>query len=54
MARAGRYREVHPEGKSSKDPAPLKVKEVRVDKHRYIIFAVVEDEFNIQHSNTEY
>lgn len=24
MPRAGRYREVHPEGKSSKDPAPLK------------------------------
>jgi transposase len=37
MPRAGRYREVHPEGKSSKDPAPLKVKEVRVDKHRYIL-----------------
>lgn len=28
MPRAGRYREVYPEGKSSKDPAPLKVKEV--------------------------
>jgi transposase len=37
MPRAGRYREVYPEGKSSKDPAPLKVKEVRVDKHRYIL-----------------
>jgi transposase len=37
MPRAGRYREVYPEGKSSKDPAPLKVKEVWVDKHRYIL-----------------
>ena len=37
LARAGRYREVYPEGKSSKDPAPLKVKEVSVDKHRYIL-----------------
>ena len=37
MLRAGRYREVYPEGKSSKDPAPLKVKKVWVDKHRYIL-----------------
>jgi transposase len=37
LARAGRYREVYPEGKSSKDPAPLKAKEVWVDKHRYIL-----------------
>jgi transposase len=37
LPRAGRYREVYPEGKSSKDPAPLKVKEVRVDDHRYIL-----------------
>jgi transposase len=37
LPRAGRYREVYPEGKSSKDPAPLKVKEVWVDKHRYIL-----------------
>ena len=34
---AGRYREVYSEGKSSKDPAPLKVKEVWVDDHRYIL-----------------
>jgi hypothetical protein len=37
LPRAGRYREVYAEGKSSKDPAPLKVKEVRVDNHRYIL-----------------
>ena len=37
LARAGRYREVHPEGKSSKDPSPLKVKEVWVGDNRYIV-----------------
>ena len=28
LSRAGRYREVHPEGVSTKDPSPLKVKDV--------------------------
>jgi transposase len=28
LSRGGRYREVHPEGSSAKDPSPLKVKEV--------------------------
>jgi len=37
LSRAGRYREVYPEGVSSKDPSPLKVKEVLVDDRRYII-----------------
>jgi len=37
LSRAGRYREVHPEGLSSKDPSPLKVKEVLVDGRRYIV-----------------
>ena len=37
LARGGRYREVHPEGMSSKDPSPLKVKEVTVEDRRYII-----------------
>jgi transposase len=37
LSRAGRYREVYPEGASSKDPSPLKVKEVMVDGHRYIV-----------------
>jgi transposase len=37
ISRAGRYREVHPEGSSAKDPSPLKVKEVMVDGRRYIV-----------------
>jgi hypothetical protein len=37
LSRAGAYREVHLEGKSSKDPAPLKVKEVMVNGRRYIL-----------------
>lgn len=37
LSRAGRYREVYPEGQSSKDPSPLKVKEVNVDNRRYVV-----------------
>ena len=37
LSRAGRYREVHPEGVSAKDPSPLKVKDVIVDGNRYIV-----------------
>ena len=37
LARAGRYRVVHPERQTSEDPAPLKVKEVRVEGRRYIV-----------------
>ena len=37
LSRAGRYQEVYPEGVSSKDPSPLKVKEVIVDDRRYIV-----------------
>lgn len=37
LSRAGRYREVHPEGKPGKDPSPLKVKEVRVGERHYIV-----------------
>jgi transposase len=37
LSRAGRYQEVVPEGVSSKDPAPLKVKEVLVEGKRYIV-----------------
>ena len=37
LSRAGRYREVHPEKDSSKDPSPLDVKEVMVDGSRYIV-----------------
>lgn len=37
LSRSGRYREVHPEGSSSKDPSPLEVKEVMVEGRRYIV-----------------
>jgi transposase len=37
LSRAGRYREVYPEGISSKDPSPLKVKEVNIGENRYIV-----------------
>lgn len=37
LSRAGRYREVHPEGKPGKDPSPLKVKEVWVEERRYVV-----------------
>jgi hypothetical protein len=37
LSRAGRYREVRPEGTLSNDPSPLKVKEVMVDGSRYIV-----------------
>jgi transposase len=37
LSRAGRYREVYPEGHTAKDPSPLKVKEVMVAGMRYIL-----------------
>jgi hypothetical protein len=37
LGRAGRYQEVFPERQASKDPAPLKVKEVKVGGRRYIV-----------------
>jgi len=37
LARAGRYRVVHPPRVKSDDPSPLKVKEVWVDDRRYIV-----------------
>jgi hypothetical protein len=37
LSRAGRYRVVHPERVNSDGPSPLKVKEVWVDKRRYIV-----------------
>jgi len=37
LNRAGRYQEIYPEGSKSKDPAPLKVKEVWHDGKRYIV-----------------
>lgn len=37
LSRGGRFREVYPESPSKKDPSPLKVKEVIVNDHRYIV-----------------
>ena len=37
LARAGRYRVVHPKRLQSDDPSPLKVKEVWVEERRYIV-----------------
>ena len=37
LARAGRYHVVHPPRAQSKDPSPLKVKEVWVDERRYVV-----------------
>jgi len=37
LSRGGRYSEVYPEGVTSKDPAPLKVKEVLHSEKRYIV-----------------
>jgi hypothetical protein len=37
LARAGRYQEVRGPREHSKDPAPLKVKEVWVGDHRYVV-----------------
>jgi hypothetical protein len=37
LSRAGRYREVHGPREHSKSPSPLKVKQVLVEKRRYIV-----------------
>jgi transposase len=37
LADRGRYQEVTPKRKTSKDPSPLKVKEVEIDQRRYIV-----------------
>ena len=37
LSRGGRYKVVQPERKTSKDPSPLKVKEVRMDDRRYVV-----------------
>lgn len=37
LSRGGRYQEVTPKRKQSKDPSPLKVKEVRVGDRRHIV-----------------
>lgn len=37
LSRSGRYQEIYPEGTNSKDPSPLKVKEVLFKGKRYIV-----------------
>ena len=37
LADRGRYQEITPERKTSKDPSPLKVKEVTIEDRRYIV-----------------
>lgn len=37
LSRAGRYEQVHPKGTSTKDPSPLKVKQVMVWDRRYVV-----------------
>jgi len=37
LADRGRYQEITPERKTSKDPSPLKVKEVLIEERRYIV-----------------
>jgi transposase len=37
LSRTGRYREVYPESQMTKDPSPLKVKEVLLNGKRYIV-----------------
>lgn len=37
LSRAGRYQEVYPKSALTKAPSPLAVKEVWVDKHRYVL-----------------
>lgn len=37
LSRSGRYKEIYPLSRNSKDPSPLKVKEVVVDESRYVV-----------------
>ncbi|MDW7712320.1 MAG: IS1634 family transposase [Deferrisomatales bacterium] len=37
LSRAGRYEQIHPKGTSTKDPSPLKVKQVMVWDRRYVV-----------------
>ncbi|MGD9201345.1 MAG: IS1634 family transposase [Chitinispirillia bacterium] len=43
LSRAGRYQEIYGKRQSSSDPAPLKVKEVTINNHRYVIYHNEED-----------
>ena len=48
----GRFRVVHPKSRDPKDPAPLKVKEVRVEERRYVV-CVNEDEVKKDRADRE-
>jgi hypothetical protein len=48
----GRFRVVHPKGRDPKGPAPLKVKEVRVEGRRYVV-CVNEDEVRKDRADRE-
>jgi len=37
LLRGGKFTEIFPEREKAKDPSPLKVKEVKVGKHRYVV-----------------
>jgi transposase len=52
LADRGRFRVVHPRSPDPKDPAPLKVKEVKVDRRRYVV-CVNEDEVKKDRADRE-
>jgi len=52
LADRGRFRVVHPRSPDPKDPAPLKVKEVRVEGRRYVV-CVNEDEVKKDRADRE-
>jgi len=52
LADRGRFRVVHPKSPDPKDPAPLKVKEVRVEGRRYVV-CVNEDEVRKDRADRE-
>ena len=48
----GRFRVVHPKSPAAKDPAPLKVKEVRIEDRRYVV-CINEDEVKKDRADRE-
>ena len=52
LADRGRFRVVHPKSPDAKDPAPLKVKDVRVEGRRYVV-CVNEDEVKKDRADRE-
>jgi hypothetical protein len=52
LADRGRFRVIHPRSPDPKDPAPLKVKEVKVDGRRYVV-CVNEDEVKKDRADRE-